>query len=522
MKCGDKFDENILRCHNIFDIAAICYNGIRKRVRRNREPYFMAVYFDYQKENEVIKNVDEVENPNLEKLKELVNNIYLLFRDNPQECYYCDNLQEICRLINEIELEPFLEKTYEIPEVLFAVLLGIDTYIGGERKEGRFRMPRKGPLNHPESCEDTAVYMSDISSFMKKEEQKIKYRKKTSVSDISNELNNLSFLDNNCWFPDLSYPTTVPIELDKRYRKGINKTINKKIIKIAVFPYTNKREFEFVNRVGSAFGVDYDNTQINRQITDLQTMVNFAVDHNANFVIFPEFTMSPALLKGLKEYLLDVKRQDYFYSSGLIAILAGSTWEESDNNVLHILDYTGIELGTYFKYSPFVQEDIRNDNIYEMCEGLKDPGKRCCMLDIEEIGRVLPAICRDVINGEYTEKLIKIFSPCFVLAPAYSASVSSFEPHFDRYGKEFHVCSVLCNCCDSVGEKYNQVGIVCYPQKKDSRMQVTEKKIARNSVCQKSCQKSTCCQMVTFDFSSLDEAEKQYCASVDYFEIDKI
>lgn len=68
--------------------------------------------------------------------------------------------------------------------------------------------------------------------------------------------------------------------------------------------------------------------------------------------------------------------------------------------------------------------DLRKRRQYcENCEILSDPGEECILIDIDGIGRVLPAICRDVIDGDFTLRLANLFMPSFLMVPAWSRAI---------------------------------------------------------------------------------------------------
>lgn len=232
------------------------------------------------------------------------------------------------------------------------------------------------------------------------------------------------------------------------------------------------------------------------------SLLQFAINRNANIIVFPEYIMSPKMLKGIEDHL---KRLDSAQKPSLFLVLAGTCYHwanEKGNNILHILNANGIEIGSYYKHSPFLEqseekihgallqsksEPRTKRSYFEVCEILSEPGKECTLIDVDIIGRILPAICRDVISG-HTESLSNLFMPSFLIVPAWSRSVSSFDPRFSILADTIHTISLLCNCCNAVeGTSKKATGTIVVPRKQGTAMAAFCQKIIRKRNCTLSC-----------------------------------
>ena len=260
--------------------------------------------------------------------------------------------------------------------------------------------------------------------------------------------------------------------------------------------------------------IDYDKEEeddVQRVIALLQSAIN----GNTNIIVFPEFIMSPKMFKGIKNHL---KKLDSAQKSNLFLVLAGTCYhwdKEKGNNILHILNANGVEIGSYYKHSPFLMQaeekihgallqpkeeaDLqaqpeqetnshRQRRYLENCEILSDPGKECTIIDVDVVGRILPAICRDVIDGQ-TESLSNLFVPSFLVVPAWSQSITSFDTRFLTLANTIHTVSLLCNCCNAVkGIDKKVTGKIVVPQKQGTRMDALPQDITRVKDCTLFCQ----------------------------------
>jgi predicted amidohydrolase len=225
-----------------------------------------------------------------------------------------------------------------------------------------------------------------------------------------------------------------------------------------------------------------------------------AIEAGANLIVFPEFFVGPKILDGMICFLRENADNDWLKSSSLLAVLAGTTWTNDHNNVMHILDMRGELVGTYYKYSPFSHSpsDGEDNAAYKDCEYLSTPGKNITLVDIDGVGRILPSICRDIIDGELTERLVKNFDTFLLVTSAYSPSVASFKRHYNNYASCHYVTSVLCNACIAV-EKGSSLGICTVPMKKGSEMYYYSKTISKCRNWKKDCPDS-CCIMLELNY----------------------
>ena len=232
------------------------------------------------------------------------------------------------------------------------------------------------------------------------------------------------------------------------------------------------------------------------------SLLDKAIDEQkANIVVFPEFVTSPNMLNEMKRYLTKRWDDGDDRPDHLLLVFPGTTCEKSDdgryNNTLNILKGNGTQLRhTYYKNTPY------NEN--ELCEILSDPGKKLIILDVEGVGRILPAICKDAIDPNYTSKFVDIFEPDLILIPAWSRSLDSFRRVQGAFAKINYAASVMCNCCNAVDSNTStSIGMYCIPTKSKTGMDANIEHFERTSDCQKLCEISGgCVKMLEIDCSA--------------------
>ena len=488
MNYGNAYEKDWDSCENIFDLAVCCYDKIMLHV--GNEQNFIAQYMDHPKKN-------GKKNPNLEKLDEITNEILGKFRAEPEEYCFVKHQKYIWERLENCFLQPFEEERVNQVTPLMAVLRGIDQFVYQSRIDGERRWKAKGPLNMVKK-DGSAIYFKSIPSLLDESKESLKFRKVSQSSDIGSTLSSLRIINPLQLAKNASFPRVVYVPFNSKRSEGIKGMLEKHALRILILPYIPVETFKVVETYGSAFAIQYIEKP-NPGIDYVRYMMGFAVEKNANFVLIPEFVAEEPVLKVIHEYLED--NQDSIRRSSLIAIFAGSTYENY-NNVMHILHYTGREIGTYYKYSPFTEEDVDRNNTFHMCEYLESPGKECTLLDIEDVGRILPAICRDIIDGDYTEKLVKILLPMLVAAPTYSTSVASFEHPLQYYAKAYHTSTVLCNHCLATIEKKDNsiVTIAAMPQKKGNKMEGYLCPAMRQKDCRNQCGGNGCGYLVDMKY----------------------
>lgn len=259
-----------------------------------------------------------------------------------------------------------------------------------------------------------------------------------------------------------------------------------------------KDTWEMQEKNGSARRIEYDQQKQSEIVEEILNQMKMAIQHGVEFIILPEYSVSAEALNRIQLALKQWKLQNEVDNSRLIAVFAGSTWHADDDNVQHILDVWGRELGQYYKFSPFTKKS-NTKGVYTICEALEHPGRVCTLLGVDNVGLILPAICRDVIDKTYTERLVKNFFPTFVVVSAYSKSVNSFKPHLRGYAETHFANSVLCNGCDAIHVNSRTIGCVVTVDKNKTIACGRCQPVEKTKECQKC--RNVCWYLIRFNFN---------------------
>ena len=322
----------------------------------------------------------------------------------------------------------------------------------------------------------------------------------------------------------MAYPKIIPVKQPLNTQEKPSK--NKEII-IAFIPFIGFRTIQFHNLKddtplaendypSGSFYVEHLEDREPSAIRLVTELLVKAIDSHAEIIVFPEYIMSKQMLEAIKAKLSELTPLE------LKLVFAGTTYELDEeklrgNNVMHILNGRGIEIGKYYKSTPFnneadkphhattISDDRTGEWPFSCIELLSDPGKECLLLDVEKWGRILPSVCRDFIDGDYTDQLVKTFCPSFVVIPAWSHSVSSFDSNMNSYANTIHTMSLLCNSCNAVnqrGEDDMPIASICMPRKVNRAMEARLEKQTRKADCRKTCEDcGGCIVFYHIDFS---------------------
>lgn len=413
-----------------------------------------------------------------------------------------------------------------MPVCIFYILDGLDGYIEKNQQFVYGTCKSYGPLNKGADSDRFLVYLQERTSFLSGAyDEKAGFRKPQRATRIGSIFRMFLLFEKHKW-PCI--PQIKPILLNSRCEKTI---FEEKKLVISDIPYIGFQTFQMQSIEQSQpcepkdiegefyikYCIEWDDDNIQR----ILALLDLAIDQGSHIIVFPEFIMSEPMLKAIQDHLGELENGK---RNQLLLVLAGThyDWDEGKrrgNNVLHILNANGTDIGVYYKYSPFrVQSEermhgadlqkkdsspvISSRKYYKCCEILSDKGKECTLIDIEYIGRVLPAVCRDVIDGEYTLNLANAFLPSLLLIPAWSKSVYSFDTKLESIAKDIHTTSLLCNCCDAVAAGKKTIGRFCMPVKQKTRMKAPPLPISRETGCKKLCKnRNGCIKQIEVDFS---------------------
>lgn len=478
-----EFEDYLSETDNIYDLVGNCFGLLCENIDNHQA--FIGEYISIGNKRKG-KN-----NPNYEKLQIFSNNIMKLLQDYKPSKY--EKIRNnILREVEELELDPYQEHKKNCLTVIYSILSAIDACAMEWNTKWMHR--ELGPLDRQgKTC--YRVYFSPRETIHREYIDEIK-RNRISDSGFFESFESFRFVDEEGWSQKIGTPRIKFISIPEHIK---GKLREEKKLKIAVIPAPEEKNFSFDEVKGAGIRVKYYQPQNSLLINKICEGVEIAIQEGAHMIMLPEYVVEPAIYEAIRSCLVktrsNLEKKDY-----LLALFAGSTWTEDDNNKMSILDAEGNLLGEYYKYSPFVKKDKRTHS-YECYEALSNPGKKCDLIAIEDIGVILPAICRDVIDGVYTEKLIKTLLPVFIMIAAWSSSVASFEVRQREYACKYFTSTVLCNACGAVDAKKDKIGNGSIVVKKDTIADCNIRSIQRYSCEGGCCKEGVCLYIMEYTFS---------------------
>lgn len=475
-----KFEKYLRETDSIYDLIANCFGILCDNIENHQA--FIGEYMS--------EGVGVLNNPNLKMLKTFSERIMDIVSGYEPSTY--DVVKEqILETIRELNLEDYLDERLNQLTVIYCILSAIDCIAMEWRIQ--WMHPLLGPLDKNGKT-NYRVYFSPRDTLHEQFVDGIK-RKRVSASKLFENFTNFRFVDERCWREEIAIPQVRFVRLPKHVVQDF-KTRRK--LKVAVIPVSKEMNFEFAGVRGCGVGVKYLPEMEKREGERICDCIEKAAKQGAHMIILPEYTISPLISKKVKIFMGKMYRERK-EEMNLLLVFAGSTWTEDNNNVMEILDAMGNVLGEYYKYSPFTKEKA-GEYGFEQYEALANPGKRCDLIGIEGVGVVLPAICRDVIDGEYTVKLAEMLLPIFVAIASWSPSVASFKPRMEELANKYFSSAILCNACSAVQQKQEKVGMGSIVTKQETIAGCDFKNINRAD-CGMLCEESTCVYFLEYDFS---------------------
>lgn len=358
-------------------------------------------------------------------------------------------------LINDIDFLDDKEPMSSIL-VLYAILRGIDSRFNYNSNHSEL-----GPLDSDSNHRFrlyrriTPTLIDPFIIFSGKE--------RTNGSAVCRSFNNYFFLDRRSWGEEKAIPFGIAVEspLDIGC-----KFFEPKPIRIGVSLFCSDRNFNFVSDDSKDLTVDYISKEQERFCAMVDKILDKAIYNGCDYLILPEYHTSQDVLDRIKKHI------KIAYGNGHktpILTFAGSQWTEDDSNQMIILGKDGSKLGLYNKFSPFRGEvktsELMNrsgkhwttDEI-KVTEKLNNRDKNLVFFGINNLGMILPSICRDAYDDDYTQVLVQYLHPLFVFISAWSPSLKSFNSPLVNMCCRYFVSSVLDNACSARANDRGEVG----------------------------------------------------------------
>lgn len=470
----------ITEADNIYDLIGNCYGLLCESISNQAE--FIAVYLS--------NNPEGRDNPNLGRMQRFFESV-MYATQNYRPSRYAEFIENVQTQIRKIELETYEDSMFNTLTVIFFLLAGIDA--GARSWESRKYFSSLGPLDRGNKT-GYRVYFN-VHQTLHSEYVDHVGRDRQHTSDFAEQFETFRFINTKEWKMGNDIPRVLFVPCDYLARHG-----GEKKLKIAAIPGSNERNFDFKNTMGTSLLVDYTRVSQEHIGNKVKISLEKAVEEGCDIVVFPEYITSPEVYRIIQSQIKKFCRKIPAEQRPWL-IFCGTSWTEDSNNVMRVLDGWGEEIGEYYKYSPFTKKKP-GEYGYKISEALSEPGKYCDLMAAEGVGIFLPAICRDVIDGKYTEEIVRLLHPFCVVIAAWSPSVNTFKERQKELANKFFTNSIFVNACSAVDKRRKEIGNAGIVYKRGTIPDVKTEPIKRDN-CSVKCQECTCIYMVEYDFEYL-------------------
>lgn len=500
-----KHDQEKIK--SVYDLVAVCYDYLLAQIEN--QITFIGKYTEFS--DDAIQN-----NPNQKNLLKFSDGVKgLLFS---AEYWNEEVLDEILSmtLSAEYELKPFGETVYNEAAIAYFLLIGIDLYA-----ECQVENNQDAPLNQSYQV-NSFIYRRQNTGILSAAAKKNEFRETIQAVEIRNNFSCLVILEKSEMKPGMLPPKMVTLSIDKEDFIR-NSLIQDQTLKVVCIPWGKEQTCNFPKIQGNTFRVEYLDSYKTNCVNKALRLMEAAIVHKANIIIFPEYVCCPEVQEAIGIYLKETYRKNPKKIESLLLVIAGSGWTDDDNNVARVYSYSGKPLGKYYKYAPYddKEKDPQTGKVKGcLIEGLHNPGKESVIVEVPDIGIVMTAICRDISNWDYSEKIARIFQTDFLMVPAWSGSLhhAFINQLISITAANTNTCSVVCNCCGAQKNGSLEKGAVVTPYKKNTRITGKHRIILLNKLSVKRC--STCKGCIfclTFSFKPQDVAKGRITRSIRSF-----
>lgn len=467
---------------SIYDMVAMCYDLIIEEICD--EELFIGEY--------IVKNEQANENnPNIEILicfQEKICNQLDSFSGDIDNCFV-----SIIGLLKEVDnkIVPFGTEKINRLTPLYFLILAIDRY---SEKINNCQFSNT-PLNH-EYAEKSFIYFKPCKSLIYEASKELKFSRYITDNSISNCLNNLTIVKSDIYSNNRTPTKIYNLYLEKR---ELPTCILEKKLNVAIIPFNGFKITNISKDKGALFTIKYSSNYVRKYSERAIILLKKAIQEKANIIVFPEYICSEEIQENIRICLKEIKDTDPDKVKDLLFVVAGTGWING-NNISKIYDKDGYLLGSHYKITKF-----GNDRLIE---NLQSPGKESLAIDVQGVGRFMPAICRDISYGNDMVPLFNAFRPFEILIPAWSSSINiGFITQCKNLAEKYQMSCILCNSCEPLKNEpfKKEINLIVTPFKdmENELTYITGKvnEVQRTENCYCNCNNKACIFMITMDYS---------------------
>lgn len=309
MDLQSSFVDDLLHAEDEYEVMALCYNKLLEYTQ-DSDVLFVAKIEHLEKDREFEPFAQEFEN---------LRQILISYSQEINVHFNLDGTGfDIFknRLIDELssfQCPEQIDISRWFPVCLFYVLDALDGYISKNIGLVRDKYRTFGPLNQGRSKTNCLVYFHEQESFLS-----VSYAEKDGHGEFRRPLRETRI--GNLFHAVLLIPREqipivpriAPVFLNDYCKESLSES---KKLKIVSIPYIGFDTFSFSfhdacttdlctfgQHPKGLFHIDYGE-QAEDDVQRIISLLQFAINRNANIIVFPEYIMSPKMLKGIEDHL---------------------------------------------------------------------------------------------------------------------------------------------------------------------------------------------------------------------------
>ena len=249
-------------------------------------------------------------------------------------------------------------------------------------------------------------------------------------------------------------------------------------VKIAATPLRRERNFKVQltdkDKV-QYFNIEYENPSFDSDNELIWKKIWTAAENESDIVVFPELLGNAEMVKFVSNKIKALSPADADKIPSLIVL--PSYWEKN-RNVVTVMDKFGNVICKQNKQNPFRKvfggvgylEQINSNLVVNI-------------LHFEGVGRIAIMVCRDFLETEYMQQLMRCFKLTLIIVPSFSTGSYDFRRSFDLCAHED--CNVVWinSCAALIKGKEANFQDIGYVRKRISRNEDEAQMLYKMPIC---------------------------------------
>lgn len=253
---------------------------------------------------------------------------------------------------------------------------------------------------------------------------------------------------------------------------------NRKAVKIAATPLRLERNFQVqLNDKDKVqyFNIVYENPTFDSDNELIWKKIWTAAENESDIVVFPELLGNAEMVDFVAAKIKSLSPADADKIPSLIIL--PSYWEKN-RNIVTVMDKFGNVICKQNKQNPFRKEFGGVGYLEQISSNLV-----VNVLHYEGIGRIAIMVCRDFLETEYMQQLMRCFKLTLIIVPSFSTGSYDFRRSFDLCAHED--CNVVWvnTCAALVKGKEANFQDIGYVRKRISRNEDEAQMLYKMPIC---------------------------------------